>query len=48
MSEQNKALYRRFIDEVIGNRNLPVLDELVASNFVDHNPLPGLRPLGKA
>ena len=41
MSEQNKALYRKLIDEVIGNKNLSVIDELAAPNFVDHNPIPG-------
>ena len=40
MSEQNKALYRKFVAEVIDKKNLAVLDELVASNFVDHNPIP--------
>ena len=41
MSEENKALFRRFIDEVMGNKNLAVLDELIAPDFVDHNPMPG-------
>ncbi len=44
MSEQNKALYRRFIDEVIGRKNLGAIDELLAPDFVDHNPMPGLLP----
>ncbi len=41
MSEANKALYKRFVDEAIGNKSPAVLDELIASNFVDHNPIPG-------
>ena len=40
MSEQNKALYRKFVDEVVDKKNMAVLDELVASNFVDHNLIP--------
>ena len=41
MSEENKALYQKFIAEVIGKKDLAVLDKLVAPNFVDHNPIPG-------
>lgn len=41
MSEQNVATYRRFIDEVFGNKNLAIMDELISPDFVDHNPLPG-------
>jgi len=38
MSAENKAIARRFIEEVWNNGNLAVLDELVATNLVDHNP----------
>lgn len=41
MSEQNKALYRKFTDEIIAKKNLAMIDELIAPNFVDHNPIPG-------
>ncbi|MDA0988902.1 MAG: ester cyclase [Chloroflexi bacterium] len=41
MSEQNIAVYKRFIDEVFGQKKLDVLDELISPDFVDHNPLPG-------
>lgn len=33
MSEANKKLVRRFIDEVIGGRNADVVDELAAGEF---------------
>lgn len=44
MSEQNKALARRFYGEVIGHKRLDVMDELCDANIVDHNALPGQRP----
>jgi predicted ester cyclase len=44
MSERNKALVRRFYDEVLTKKNLEVVDELCARDVVDHNPLPGQAP----
>jgi steroid delta-isomerase-like uncharacterized protein len=44
MSEQNKALTRRFYEEVFGKKNLKVIDELCAPSFVDHSALPGQAP----
>ncbi len=43
--EQNKALVRRFYEE-IDKGNLDAMDELVAEDYVDHNPppFPGLGP----
>jgi steroid delta-isomerase-like uncharacterized protein len=38
MSEENKAVVRRFIEEVWNNGNLDAIDELVADNHVDHDP----------
>ena len=43
MSEENKAIARRFA-EVFETGDLSVLDELLASNFVDHNPFPEQAP----
>lgn len=45
LSEQNKALVRRFYEE-IDKGNIEVLDELVAEDYLDHNPppFPGLAP----
>ena len=43
--EENKALVRRFYAE-IDKGNLDAMDELVAENYIDHNPppFPGLSP----
>ena len=38
MSEENKAIIRRFYEE-INRGNLAIIDELVAPNFVLHHPL---------
>ena len=38
MSEENKAIARRFYEEFGNKGNLSVADELVATGFVDHNP----------
>jgi predicted ester cyclase len=38
-AEQNKALVRRYFEE-IHKRNLAVLDELLAPEYVEHTPLP--------
>src|SRR3712207_129497 len=38
--DNNKALARRFL-EAFANGDLGTLDELLASDFVNHNPLPG-------
>ena len=45
--ESNKALVRRFYEE-IDNGNINILDELVAEDYLDHNPppFPGL-PAGR-
>ena len=44
-AEENKALVRRFYAE-IDKGNLQAMDELVAEDYVDHNPppFPGLPP----
>jgi predicted ester cyclase len=44
MSEQNKALARRFYEEVFNRRNFDAMDELCAPDFIDHNALAGQRP----
>jgi steroid delta-isomerase-like uncharacterized protein len=47
MSEQNKALAQRFYDEIFNKKNLNVIDELCAPDFVDHNAMPGQAPGAK-
>ncbi len=44
-AETNKALVRRFYEE-IDKGNIDILDELVAEDYLDHNPppFPGLPP----
>ena len=34
--EENKAVVRRFYDEVMGRGNVALLDEIMAEDFVDH------------
>src|SRR6476620_3037743 len=39
--EHNKEVVRRFFDEVIAGRDTAVLDELVAQDYIQHNPSAG-------
>jgi predicted ester cyclase len=41
--EDNKALIRRIIDEGVNAGNYEVVDDLFAPDYVNHNPLPGVR-----
>ena len=38
MSEENKALARRFLEEAFNEGNLDVVDEIVTSDYVLHDP----------
>lgn len=42
--EENKALVRRFIEDVFHKRNLAAIDEFVAADQVDHTLPPQLPP----
>ena len=42
MSEANKALIRRLVEEVQNQHNVDALDEFIAPSFVNYDPLPGL------
>jgi predicted ester cyclase len=44
MSEENKALAKRFYEEVFNKKNLNAIDELCDPNFVDHSAMPGQAP----
>ncbi len=44
MTIDNKAIVRRFVEEVQNQGNLVVVDELVAPSFVNHTPPPGVPP----
>jgi steroid delta-isomerase-like uncharacterized protein len=39
-TEQNKALIGRFVEEIFNRGNLSMVDEVFASDFVDHEQLP--------
>jgi steroid delta-isomerase-like uncharacterized protein len=43
-TEANKALVRRYYDEVHTGRNYDLIDQLVAPDFKEHDPLPGQGP----
>lgn len=45
-TEDNKALVRRFHEEVFNQKNIAAIDDLCDSNFVDHSLPPGL-PSGR-
>ena len=44
MSEENKAILLRFLDEVIGAKNMEAAGKYVADDFVDHGAPPGTPP----
>ena len=44
MSEENKAKFRRVVEDGFGQGKLDVIDELIDPNWVDHNPMPGQEP----
>jgi steroid delta-isomerase-like uncharacterized protein len=39
MPNQNEAVVRRFVDEVWNKGNLKLIDELLASDYVNHDPV---------
>jgi predicted ester cyclase len=43
-AEENKVIVRRLIEEAWSKGNLAILDEIVATDAVDHNPAPGQAP----
>jgi|SRR5918992_1477872 predicted ester cyclase len=43
-TEENKALVRRYFDEIDRRGDESVLDDFVSAAFVDHNPSPGCTP----
>ena len=45
-TEQNKALVRRLVEEVINQGNISVIDELLMPDFVEHEELPPEIPSG--
>jgi steroid delta-isomerase-like uncharacterized protein len=45
--EQNKALFRRFVEEAFNKGNVSIIDELLAPNFVEREVLPPGTPGGR-
>lgn len=43
-TEDNKAIARRFVDEVLSKHDIGAIDQLFAADFVNHTPLPGVPP----
>jgi len=43
-TEENKALVRRFVDEVQSRGNIDVLDGICSPEFVNHSAPPGVPP----
>ena len=37
-TEENKAMARRFADDIINRGNVDVVDEVYAPDYVDHDP----------
>jgi steroid delta-isomerase-like uncharacterized protein len=42
--QENKQFMQRFIEEVINQKNVQAIDELVIEDFVEHIPFPGQGP----
>lgn len=45
--EQNKALFRRLVEEVFNKGNMSTIDEFLAPNFVEREVLPPGTPSGR-
>ena len=48
MSAENKAIVRRLMQEAINQKNLDIIEELVAPDFVNHTAPPGTPPTREA
>ena len=44
MSQENRAVLDRINEEAFNQGRTDVIDELVAGDFVEHNPMPGVSP----
>ncbi len=42
--EEAKAVYRRFVEEVINKGNVSIIEELYSPDYVDHSAPPGAPP----
>ena len=46
-TEQNKALFRRMVEEIFNRGNMSLADEFIAPDFVEHEELPPGIPPGR-
>ena len=44
MSNTSKTMLQRFFEEIYNQGDLYIADELVATNYINHNPAPGEAP----
>ena len=44
MPSENETLARRYIEEVLNKGDVAAIDELVATDFTEHDPYPGQAP----
>jgi steroid delta-isomerase-like uncharacterized protein len=44
VSEENKAVIHRLIEDLFNAGNLGLVDELISPDFIDHEEFPGLSP----
>jgi steroid delta-isomerase-like uncharacterized protein len=42
--DQNKAIARQFVEEVMNRGDLAEVDDFLSTKFVTHNPIPGQEP----
>ena len=45
--EQNKAAFRKMVEEILNQGNISLFDELVAPDFIEHEELPPGIPEGR-
>jgi steroid delta-isomerase-like uncharacterized protein len=43
-TEENKAIVRRFAEEILNEKKLDQADEIMAQDYIDHGAMPGQAP----
>ena len=41
-TDQNRAIVRRYYDEVLNGRNVALLDEIAVEDYIENDPFPGM------
>ena len=41
-TDQNRAIVRRYYDEVLNGRTVAVLDEIAVADYIENDPFPGM------